>query len=114
MQVLRIVAIGGGDLRTGETLPLDRRIVELTGKDRPKALFIPTASFDSKDYFDGFASVYEGLGCDCQPLYLWDGYTAEEIEATIQATKWNEEPHRWEFRGDLDEVRKTLAETDLV
>ena len=34
-----------------ETLAIDKEIVALTGKDRPKALFIPTASGDSPDYW---------------------------------------------------------------
>src|SRR5579862_6850028 len=98
---MRILAIGGGELRVGETLDLDRRIVALTGKLNPRALFLPTASFDSKEYWDGFRGIYAGsLGCSVDVQFLWEGYTPEEIEATIQATKWNETPHDWEFRGD--------------
>ena len=47
----KIVAIGGGDLRTLETLSIDREIINLTGKSRPRALFIPTASSDSEEYW---------------------------------------------------------------
>ena len=46
----KIVAIGGGELKDLETLEIDKRIVELTGKTRPKALFIPTASGDAVGY----------------------------------------------------------------
>jgi dipeptidase E len=68
---VRIVAIGGGDLGEGETLPIDRRIVELTGASRPNALFIPTASSDSRDYAATFTRVYgEQLGCNVDVLYL--------------------------------------------
>ena len=66
---LRIVAIGGGDLRALETLAIDRRIVELTGKARPKALFLPTASGDSDDYVDAFEQVY-GARLGCQTSHL--------------------------------------------
>ena len=38
-----IVATGGGELKLLETADIDKRIVELTEKPRPKALFIPTA-----------------------------------------------------------------------
>ena len=66
-----IVAIGGGELKDLETLPIDRHIVELTGKDRPRALFIPTASGDPPDYYETFQRVYGGeLGCETDVLYL--------------------------------------------
>lgn len=67
----KIVAIGGGDLRTLQTLDIDREIVELSGKERPKALFIPTASSDSVEYWEAFDRAYGGeLGCDTDVLYM--------------------------------------------
>jgi len=112
---MTIVAIGGGDMRAGETLELDRRIVALTGKAKPRALFLPTASFDPRDYWEGFQSIYAGrLGCDTGVLFLWEGYSPEEIEATIQATKWNDHPHVWEFRGNFDQVRDSIEAADIV
>ncbi len=67
----KIVAIGGGDLRTLQTLDIDSEIVELSGKERPKALFIPTASSDSVEYWEAFDGVYGGqLGCDTDVLYM--------------------------------------------
>ena len=48
----KIVAIGGGELKMLETADIDKRIIELTGKTRPKALFIPTASGDADGYID--------------------------------------------------------------
>ena len=67
----KIVAIGGGDLSSLETLEIDREIISLTGKSRPKALFIPTASGDSVERWHEFESVYRGrLGCDTDFLYL--------------------------------------------
>ena len=47
----KLVAIGGGQLAERETLAIDREIVNLTGKTRPRALFIPTASSDSREYW---------------------------------------------------------------
>lgn len=68
---MRIVAIGGGEIGEGATLPIDRRIVELTGKSRPNALFIPTASSDSRDYAEIFSRIYgDRLGCTVEVLYL--------------------------------------------
>lgn len=67
----KIVAIGGGDLRTLQTLDIDREVVELSGKERPKALFIPTASSDSVEYWEAFDRMYGGqLGCDTDVLYM--------------------------------------------
>ena len=67
----KIVAIGGGDLRTLQTLDIDKEIVELSGKERPRALFIPTASSDSVEYWEAFDRAYGGeLGCDTDVLYM--------------------------------------------
>ena len=66
-----IVAIGGGAIRTLATEPLDREIVHLTGKPRPHALLIPTASSDATDYAPAFDRVYgKRLGCTTDVLYL--------------------------------------------
>ena len=67
----KLVAIGGGDMAGGETLAIDKEIVSLTGKDRPKALFIPTASSDSRERWQAFQGVYtKELGCATDVLYL--------------------------------------------
>ena len=65
------MAIGGGELKGLETLPIDTRIVELTGKKRPRALFLPTASGDSDEYIETFTRVYgKKLGCRTRTLKL--------------------------------------------
>ena len=67
----KIVAIGGGELNTLETADIDKRIVELTGKVRPKALFIPTASGDAVGYAETFEVCYgERFGCQTRILNL--------------------------------------------
>lgn len=66
-----IVGIGGGELGTGETLCIDRRIVELTGKSSPRALLLPTASKDNQEYYKRFSTIYgECLGCQTDVLNL--------------------------------------------
>ncbi|MFZ3031460.1 MAG: peptidase E [Candidatus Moraniibacteriota bacterium] len=66
-----IVAIGGGELKDLETLPIDRAIVKLAKKKHPKALFIPTASNDAMGYWETFQSVYgKKLGCETDVLFL--------------------------------------------
>ena len=67
----KIVAIGGGELKMQETADIDKRIIELTGKTQPKALFIPTASGDTDGYVDTFEACYgEQFGCQTRTLNL--------------------------------------------
>ena len=69
----KIVAIGGGELRNSKTSAIDREVIRLTGKPQPRALFIPTASSDSVDYWTAFQSVYgEDLGCETSVVNLLD------------------------------------------
>ena len=81
----KIVAIGGGALSSFETLEIDREIISLADKPRPRALFIPTASSDSVERWHEFESVYGGrLGCETDVLYLLDVTpTIGELEKTI-------------------------------
>lgn len=66
-----IVAIGGGELRLKETLVIDQKIVELSGKVQPNLLFIHTASGESEDYEEGLKATYKDLlGCQVEALYL--------------------------------------------
>ena len=81
----KIVAIGGGDLREMETLAIDKEVILLSGKARPRALFIPTASSDSRERWEAFDAAYgKGLGCDTDVLYLLGTRPArEELEEKI-------------------------------
>ena len=84
----KIVAIGGGELRNAETSAIDREVIRLTGKPRPRALFIPTASYDSVDYWTAFQSVYEkDLGCDTSVMYLLDDHPPlKQLEEMIHSS----------------------------
>ena len=67
----KIVAIGGGGLALRETLAIDREIVRLTERRRPRALFLPTASSDNPDYCTAFRLIYgDRLKCQCDALLL--------------------------------------------
>ncbi len=69
---MNIVAIGGGSLKKAQTLPIDRAIVKLTGKKHARALFIPTASEDDREYCESFDRVYgKMLGCRTDHLLLY-------------------------------------------
>ena len=66
-----VVAIGGGELKDLDTLPIDKEIIRLSGKKKPLALFIPTASGDAMGYVECFKSVYGSkLGCRTDALLL--------------------------------------------
>ena len=76
----KIVAIGGGDLSALATEPIDRMIIELSGKRGPRALFIPTASSDSVEYWETFDRAYRlAYGCETDVLYLL-GATPDPLE----------------------------------
>ena len=80
----KIVAIGGGELRMGETYILDKYIVELTGQSKPKLLFIPTASKDNEGYIERICEYFGNLGCNVESLCLiTKKYTDEEIRNSI-------------------------------
>lgn len=80
------VLIGGGEIALRETLAIDRAVAALPGKDRPRLLFIPTASGDPEGYIKTVADVYGGLGCDCDALLLARrDPSAAEIEDAVGA-----------------------------
>lgn len=67
----RIFAIGGGEAGIEETLTMDKAIVAAAGKDTPKLLFIPTASYDAQGYVENIKDLYGGrLGCEVDALLL--------------------------------------------
>lgn len=73
----KIVAIGGGEIgRPGypvETLVLDAEVVRLTGKKRPRVVFLPTATVDDAGYVAVVEEHYgKRLGCEVVPLPLFD------------------------------------------
>jgi dipeptidase E len=83
----KIVAIGGGELKDFETLSIDKEIIELTGKDHPRALFLPTASGDPEGYIETFKAVYGNrLGCKAdQLLLIRERPSISEIEEKIMS-----------------------------
>lgn len=67
----KIIPIGGGLLRLGETITIDKFIVKESSRKNPKVLFIPTASKDLSVYSATFRRVYEKLGCQVKILRLF-------------------------------------------
>jgi len=59
-----VIAIGGAAFSAEpRDLALDRYIVDQTGKEQPRVLFIPTATGDAADYVAKFHAAYSELGC---------------------------------------------------
>lgn len=78
----KLVAIGGGKIPKWsfttkddkeieyETKEIDQEIVRLSGKVKPRFLFIGTASRDNEIYYEAIKEIYEGLGAVVQQLSL--------------------------------------------
>lgn len=80
----KIVAIGGGEIKDRETEKVDKIILELTGKENPKILFIPTASSDAEGYWKTFESYFSSLGATPLVLKLVNNPPSkDEIENSI-------------------------------
>ncbi|HEX9896692.1 MAG TPA: peptidase E [Dehalococcoidales bacterium] len=81
----KIVAIGGGEMKLGETTDIDREIIRLTGKKQPRLLFLPTASNDAITYYDSIKQHFgKELGCKTDVLFLiMDKPKLKEIEKKI-------------------------------
>ena len=90
----KIVAIGGGEIgrpKEGggfypiETLQIDKETIKLTNKKHPKLLFLPTASKDSRSYFEVVKRYFgKELGCKCEVLYLiYDKLRPNEIKSKL-------------------------------
>lgn len=66
-----IVAIGGGHIKTRETLAIDREIIRLSNRKHPKLLLIPTASSDHEEYCERVQKYFgEFLECKIDVLFL--------------------------------------------
>lgn len=58
----QIVALGGGGFSDADRLtPLDRYLIELTGKSRPRVCFLGTASGDAERYAAKFYRAYASV-----------------------------------------------------
>ena len=64
-----IIPIGGGEIPF-TTTQIDKYIISLANKDKPKVLFLPTASGDFSSYIEKFTSYYTSLGCEVDVLKL--------------------------------------------
>jgi dipeptidase E len=64
----------------GETESIDRILIGLAGNDKPRALFLPTASMDDEGYIQEFQETYSRLGCQVDALRLHSQDDPRKIE----------------------------------
>ena len=81
-----IIAIGGGEIgrikihddgraeqKPIETMEIDKKIIELTGKEHPTIVYIGAASGDNPAYFEAVKNHFaDRLGCNVINLNLTD------------------------------------------
>ena len=87
----RIIAIGGGEIKSKTTLKVDEYIANLAkahaGDKRANALFIGTASHDSMPYFNSFRKTYTSV-FDIKAevaLMVYGEMSIEKIQGKIEA-----------------------------
>jgi peptidase E len=82
----RIIAIGGGGFLMEDTpSPVDRHIVDLTGKTRPRVSYLATPSGDLPTHLDKFHAAYGGLGCETSHLAFFRQPDSKAILITAPA-----------------------------
>lgn len=75
---MQIVAMGGGGFSMEPDNPaLDRYVIRLTGKERPKVCFLSQASGEARDYIINFYKAFSELGCQPAHLSLFQPHTAD-------------------------------------
>ncbi len=65
---MKLMLIGGGEIGKSdtnyETKEIDEEIVRMTGKEKPKFLFIGLASSFADSYYKIIKDIYKNLGCE--------------------------------------------------
>ncbi len=81
--VSRIVALGGGGFGNADGLtPLDRYLLALTGKARPRVCFLGTALGDPERYAAAFYRAYAPVS-EATDLVLFGTPTREDVERLV-------------------------------
>lgn len=103
----KIIGLGGGRYDNGEIMNIAEYIRSLSSKDRPRLVFLPTASFDNCDENNDGLKAFVSLGCECCVLRLTDeNLTYDEIEETLL-----EADIIYADGGNLDFMMKTFRKS---
>lgn len=74
----QIIAVGAGYLAVGRSgTQMEQYLVSATGKRKPRACFLPTASADAPGYVASVQAAFGYLGVKVDPLYLLKPNTAD-------------------------------------
>ena len=74
----QIVAMGGGGFSMEpDNLALDRYVLGLVDRPRPRICFLPTASGDARGYVENFYAAFSSLPCEPSHLSPLDPSTAD-------------------------------------
>ena len=85
----KIFAIGGGEIgypgMKNDTLKIDQELIKLSSKEKPRLLFIPTASGDADGYIKSVNSYFgKRLGCIIDVLTLTKtSYSQKQLKDKI-------------------------------
>jgi peptidase E len=78
----QIVAMGGGGFSMEETPLLDDYVLRLTGQDRPRVCFVPTAAGDADNYLARFYRSFNADRCRASDLALFTR-TIQDLRAFL-------------------------------
>ena len=124
----RLLAIGGGELKTRETLKIDEYIAseakKIAGDKRACGLFLPTASHDCMPYYNTFHKVYTGI-FDIKTdvaLTVRGAFDAEKMRAKFQKADFIYVGggntvfmiEHWKQTGLLDDIREAYERGVLL
>jgi peptidase E len=80
----KIVALGGGVFENGEVLPIIEKIYEVSAKNNPMVLYLPTAGFDDMSDAEIILKPFKERSTNVETLLLTDeALTEEQIKKTI-------------------------------
>jgi len=117
--VPHIVGMGGGGDSPAQTRLLYRYALGLTGKERPRVLFVPTAVGDSAEAVVSWYERFEGVGERAHlPLFPWPPENLRELVLSFDAINVSGGNTAnmlalWRVHG-LDAILREAWERDVV
>jgi len=87
--VSQIKIVASGNERGMRLQPIVDKVVELSGSDLPKVLYVGTASFDRTDKFLRQTQAFRDMGCEIRRLDVSEGETVPTLDEMKEVvTEW--------------------------